>query len=644
MSTIKVLHPDIIKKIAAGEVIERPASIVKELVENSVDAGATSISVEIKGGGIQYIRVSDNGSGIAEADIPLAFLRHATSKIENDEDLDGIRTLGFRGEALFSIAAVSQTEVESKQPASPSGYRVINQGGSITDQAAFACSDGTSVTVKNVFFNMPARLKFLKAAHLESAAVGDTVTRQLLGNPHIAFRFSADGRELYHSPGTGDLKAAIHAVYGADTARNLVPVECRENGLSLHGYIGTIQIAQPNRGRQYFYVNGRHVEFPGASFSVQQAYGSRLMVKRYPFFVLYLEVETDAVDVNVHPQKLTVRFSNEKAIKDFIYHAVSNALNSGSGDAETALPAPPDAGNASMADGESVLPSGSVHQGGDSFSNGGPLPWEKDPPAQKATVAADMRHQPPTPASRPFIIPDRVDAKDALREVLVEGRNRKHTGNVMKETTAIGEIESTLVSSAILLRNHDYIVVGQAFDTYLIIQMGGQLLLIDQHAAHERILYDRFMQAIAQGKTASQGLLVPYILHLSPNEYGTFLQYFDILRSTGFELEEFGGYTVRINAVPYLLGQPQLPLFFEELLSGIDEIRQLDSAAMKKDAIIRMACRKAIKAGDKLTAEETETILDHYGDGKKQLTCPHGRPIVLAIEKKALEKGFKRLV
>lgn len=622
MSAIKVLHPDIIQKIAAGEVVERPASIVKELVENSIDAGASSISIEIKGGGISYIRVADNGCGMTEEDVPVAFLRHSTSKIAEENDLYDIHTLGFRGEALFSIAAVSQTELESKPKSSPSGFRIVNHGGVIIQQSPFACSDGTSITVKNVFFNIPARLKFLKAPHLEAAAIGDIVTKQLLGNPHISFRFSADGRELYHSPGNGDIQAAIHAVYGADTVRSLIPVEYVREGIRLHGFVGAPHIAQHNRSRQYFYVNGRYVEFSGASFSVQQAFGSRLMVKRYPFFVLYLEVDNSTLDVNVHPQKLNVRFSNEKVIKDLIFDAVSDALQ----------PGPTMEAIIDMDDTVEYSDNGSENM----------LPWERDNPFTK--VEQNISHESHTPVVSTFILPEKGDTADALREILVEGRSRQNTKYVLNETTALGDFESSLVSSAILIKNYDYVVVGQAFDTYLVIQMGDKLLLIDQHAAHERILYERFMHDIAQGNTASQSLLFPYILQLSPSEYGVFEQHIDILRSLGFDLEDFGGYSVRVNAVPHLLGQPQLPAFFGELISNLNEIRHLDSAVIKKDAIIKMACRKAIKAGDKLTDEEIEMIMSQYGDGEKPLTCPHGRPIVLVIEKKALEKGFKRLV
>lgn len=597
MSVISVLDPDVVKKIAAGEVIERPASIVKELLENAVDAGATSISVEIKGGGTAAIRVADNGCGMDEEDAPVAFLRHATSKIKEEKDLTAIATLGFRGEALFSIATVSQIEMRTRTAQNESGMLIVNHFGEIGKHLLCACNEGTNISIKNVFSNMPARLKFLKSAQTEAAMAGEAVSREIIGRPEISFRFVSDGKPIYHSPGDGDVRSAIFAVYGPDTAKHLIAVSRSKGGLSLHGYIGDTVIARHNRSGQNFYVNGRYVQFPGASMAVQQAFGSRLMTRKYPFFALFLQVEKENIDVNVHPQKLQVRFSDEKMIRGFIYDSVLGGLK----DHENR---------------------GIVWTG-----TGG------SKPSKTALEAAEK-------GETGFDMPERDDLA-AIREVLLERRAQSKTAHTLKEPQTIEEVPFGQTG---LIWPLPHRVAGTVFETYALVESGEKLFFIDQHAAHERILYEQLMKETEAGKPASQKLLIPFVLHLSPAEFALFMQHAQTLSRLGFEPEEFGGYSVRIHAVPHILGQPQLSSFFEEFISKMDEITTCSTAKAKEEAVIRMACRKAVKAGDTLEPEEIEHILQSYSSGETLLTCPHGRPIVLSIEKRALEKGFKRLL
>ncbi|MFZ5975542.1 MAG: DNA mismatch repair endonuclease MutL [Bacillota bacterium] len=605
---IRVLEPGVASKIAAGEVVERPASIVKELVENSIDAGATAVTVDLIEGGLRQIRVTDNGCGMDYEDAKLAFLRHATSKIAEIEDIGRIATLGFRGEALYSIGAVAMVELITRQADSESGTLVRMEGTTLREHRVIGSPQGTSVVVKNLFYNTPARLKFMKKAGLEAAYAADIVIRLMLAHPEIAVRFVSNGRTLYQTTGDGSLQSALLCIYGKELLGELSEVNETRGEITVSGMIGSPRIARPNRTRESFFVNGRYVRSQRLSLALEQAYRTRLMQHRYPLCALNIEIPPDRVDVNISPSKLEIRFRDEPQLVSLLSGAVQKALDKNDMHEDTA-------------------------------------PTEK-------TIVTPTRIAPETDAS---------EQTDNLRFGF-EGRParalevRESGGSCINNGVNAGGGEKTVIIHPEQVQTGslesipplqpepampEYRVVGQLFNTYLVVEMGQTMYIVDQHAAHERILYDKYCDLIEKGNIPSQQLLIPEVVALSPQEFAQLEPALGNLAALGFEIELFGGYSVRIRALPYILGHARMEDFLRELSqTGVSK----DPVTLRQEKIAKLACKNAIKAGDTPSADEMDALFALVLQKGDAITCPHGRPVMFAMTQKALEKTFGRIV
>ncbi|MFU0833729.1 MAG: DNA mismatch repair protein MutL [Oscillospiraceae bacterium] len=638
MGKIKVLDKHIAELIAAGEVVERPASVAKELVENAVDAGATGITVEIRHGGTTFLRVADDGCGIAREDVPTAFLRHATSKISDSDDLDNIGTLGFRGEALASIAAVAHVELLTRTADELAGthYVIDGDGEQVCEDAG--CPQGTTVVVRDLFYNTPARMKFLKKDVTEGNAVAAVVDKMALSHPEISFRFLRDGKETLHTPGDGRLKSAVYAVFGRDFTFGLLPVEYELNGVKLSGFVSKPSAARPNRSMQNFFINGRYVRTRTASVALEEAFKGSLMVGKIPACVLHIQIPFATVDVNVHPTKMEVRFINEKPIFDAVYHGVKTALNR-----------------------EDTPPVIALHQ----------EPKPKTPKEEKV-VQLQMSSEPtqrnrgvhfppvaPPVRGRSFAVHDfaacDIEADDVPNMPAQQSVNVSIQPPAPKESPQISEPEplkkpiqdkshisekNTLPASQEKAEEIPEKLIGEVFGTYIILERGDSLVFVDKHAAHERMLYEKLKQQ--GGESFSQMLLEPLTVTLDKNEYSAVLESLDLCRKAGFELEDFGGGAVLVRSAPMVLEH-------EDVAGAVMEIAGYLSAN-KNDLTVRkidwlyhnIACRAAVKAGDSTPALELAALARKV-EQEDIRYCPHGRPVSFLLKKKDLERQFGRI-
>lgn len=638
MNRIKVLSQYTANQIAAGEVVERPASVVKELVENAIDAGATAITIETRGGGLESIHVTDNGSGIAAEDVETAFLRHATSKISTAEDLSHIETLGFRGEALASIAAVAHVTLRTRTAEEEAGTLLRISGGEVREKSAIGTPQGTALEVENLFYNVPARLKFIKSARAEAAYISDYVSRMLMARPQIAFKLIQNGKTVYQSAGEGILRDAVYCVYGGDVFPHLRELFYDDGYVRLSGFIGTEQAARSNRNAQSFYINARYIKSQKLSFALQRAYDMRLMVGRFPFAVLNIVISPNEIDVNVHPNKLDVRFKNEERILRAATIAARQAL----GD-PVALP-----------NRQAVMQGAQFGQSNDDAAlrqNEEPrtmayTPCEKTPVAEAETPSELFR---PAEATRPPILrePAAMSARPLpdpfpRQEARVQGNV---PAPIPAQIPALEPPEKPVIperEEQTRLVCNTYRIIGQAFDCYWIVQQDDNVFFIDQHAAHERRLYERFAQ---KGVAAqSQILLVPTVLKLSPFEFSTLMDNLPQFEELGFEIEEFGMLTVSVRAVPHLIGQPQTAAFLREAIALLDKRNRISTVELKRAALIQAACKHAVKAGEVLNRVEIEALLREYEVERAPLTCPHGRPVMVKMTKLDFEKLFKRVL
>ena len=666
MGRINVLSKETANLIAAGEVVERPSSIVKELVENAFDAGASAVTVEIRSGGIQMVRVTDNGCGMAEEDALACFKSHATSKMRDAQELDHIRTMGFRGEALASIAAVSRVTLRTRMQDSDIGTQVRMEGGTLITKEEAGCPEGTTLIVEDLFYNTPARLKFLKQPRSEAGYVSDLIARLILTHPEIALKFIVDGRLIYHSPGDGDLKSAVYTVYGREGATGVLPVALKDSGISISGYVGLPSLARGNRARETFIVNGRYVRDAILANAVETAYDTRLMINRFPFFVLCIVVEPEELDVNVHPNKLEVRFRNLDVVRAQVHSAVASALQAQTEAARPRLQPQP----------EAELPKGTW------------IPSRRDEVQDKRqgkqTTQAKNRQEPAPLGERPApftpqMPPKREYNRDStlhLAELLKQNISAR-TGSaktslgegngpdisIMKDRAEVprhdaaperalqqeqviltpepdGKDATTVLEPTVSERSR---LIGTAFETYIILEMDKRILMIDQHAAHERLLYEKYTAQIEAQQVAKQPLLVPAVVNLTPSDKVRLLEKQDWFSQLGFEIEDFGDDAIQIRTVPLVMGNPQPQSFFNELLDRSDDLRVRAPLDLKRDRIAQMACKHAIKAGDSLSQEEINALLALIEKEKTPLTCPHGRPIFIAITKSELEKRFGRI-
>ena len=688
MAEIRVLDKHTAELIAAGEVVERPASVAKELLENAIDAGATQISLSAVRGGIQQLQIVDNGSGIEAEYIDKAFIRHATSKIATAEDLGHIHTLGFRGEALASIASVARVEVLTRTEADEFAccYRI--EGGEPQGMEPGARPVGTTITVNDLFYNTPARMKFLKKDASEGTFVAETVLHAALSHPEISFRFTRDGKQQYVTPGDGDLRSAVYAVLGREFARDLLTVEGGSDLYHVTGLITPPRACRASRGAQHFFVNGRYVKNRTMMAALENAYKGTMMQGKFPGAVLMLELPPDMVDVNVHPAKTEIRFAKESDVFDAVYRAVRAALATpGSGECrfemgytapgesqtqEKAKPVTP----AKPAAGPSVLPkkggfttlSAAEYRALNGLTapvparplpgvvtvesakpayDAGPAPKSltPTPPVEKITLPAPQP-MPPAAADDTLldILPDMPDEPPAPQPVQPDPeteyvQNDLHALSALPDKVITSPEQTTLTPPP---ESEPLRLVGEVFKTYIITERGGELCLIDKHAAHERLLFEQL--AKDYGNVPSQMLLVPVQVNLTAAEKQAVLQNLDLLTDAGIEAEDFGGATVVVRAVPADVPVDDVEDMLVELAAKLADGGR-DALREKTEWVLHsIACRAAIKAGDRTDAAEMLALAQHIMDGTVPPFCPHGRPCVLKITRKELEKQFGRLV
>ena len=619
------LSDDIIGKIAAGEVVERPAAAIKEMVENSLDAGASAVTVEIRDGGISHIRVTDNGSGIRAEDIRMAFERHATSKITSAGDLNAIGTLGFRGEALASIAAVSRVTLITRTAADATGIKVLNEGGRILSIEEAACPQGTAITVKDLFYNVPVRLNFLKKPAAEAGLVADTMMRMILSRPDVSFRLIRQGKTLYHSPGDGKLASAVFAVYGSEMLRSMREVKGNQAGVLLSGYVGIGESARGNRANQSFFINGRCMRSGVLSAALEEACRERVMIGKYPTCVLHLTMPFETVDVNVHPNKLEVRFQHEAEVAEAVETVVREGLRDRDAlerpvpmalTPEPAHPAVPAAVTVSR----DPVPVADVRK----------TPAAAEPPRPEPPKPETFRQEPP----KPVAFDDPVPRAPIHKAATLAGA---YAVNPRPAPPPVPETASFLKEEKKPLR-----LLGVLFRTYILAEYEDHLLMIDQHAVHERLLYDRMMKEYDTG-VAGQELLVPMIVPVTRREQAVLAENRELLESVGFTVEPFGDTEVSVRTVPMVLGQPETAAFLREVLDRLTGDSRGLTREKRRAAILQTACKHAVKGGESLTEADVRSLVEQMVDRKVTPTCPHGRPLVVSVSHLELDKKFRRI-
>ncbi len=631
MAEINILAPEISNKIAAGEVVERPASVVKELVENSIDAGATKITVEIKNGGVTLISVTDNGKGMAPEDAQIAFLRHATSKIQTESDLDAIYTLGFRGEALSSIGAVSESVIYTKRRDSEYGCIVSCEGGEIIASDEGGMSDGTRIVVRNLFYNTPARMKFLKKDSTEAGYITDVITRFVLSYPEISFRFIKNGKDVINSSGDGSLKNAVYAVYGRDYANNMIDVNYEMDGVRVTGAIGKSNLSRPNRNFQSFFVNRRCIKSPLIIRALEEAFKNQIMIGKFPVAVLNVEINPNQIDINVHPTKLEVKFSDEKKIYDGVYYAVKNALYEIPASKEEVVIKHNPRENPFLIKKEEekiIQPKITVKE------TSAP---EKKPEMPKIEVKED----PIAAFRKPKDEPKIVKVASPEIQMLLPIKNEPEKITEVKENEQIELEPQQQITSEV---SFDFKIVGQIFDTYIIVQRGKDMLLIDQHAAHERIKYEQLLSELKQKQYYSQVLLEPVFVRINGAEMGVFEENISVFKELGFDAEIYGEDDIIIREAPQEVEWGDVADLFLELLGEISSSKiELISGKLER-MTYTIACKAAVKANHVLSVKEMESLVKSVFALDTVNTCPHGRPITVTISQKELEKMFKRIV
>lgn len=654
MPKINILSKHTADLIAAGEVVERPASAVKELVENSIDAGATSVTVEIQNGGISYIRITDNGCGIAREDIKNAFLPHATSKISDENDLNSILTLGFRGEALASISAVSRVDILTKTSEEQFGTRYVIEGGTekLLDDAG--CPNGTTVVVRNLFFNTPARMKFLKKNISEANAVADVLDRMALSHPEISFRFIREGKETLSSPGDGKLISAIYSVYGKEFASGLIPVDYENDMVKVGGFVSKPMAARKSRSMQLFFLNGRFVKTGTAAAALNEAYRNSIMVGKFPACVLHIDFPPNAVDVNVHPAKLEVRFTNEKPVFDAVYYGVKNALAKGDTRPEARLSEPKSSAafsrpqslykKSNMFAQQKFLLSKRPAEADTAVLNK-PCVEQKD--QQISREITPVLKQTQTFYNRPIetnrsvdVFKDEAHDERANASPTFPAESSLEGENLQKNRHPIQDMAS-FVKIADDDRYESPLFVGEAFATYVIIEVGKKLLLIDKHAAHERILFNKLCEN--HNSPSAQMLLEPVTVTLRKTEYTVILDNLELLKNAGIIAEDFGMGSIVVRSVPMNLDGESIPDLIEELAERLSKTPGVVSTEKQEWIYHSIACRAAVKAGDKSDKAELMALAEQIIKDDSIRYCPHGRPVAVWLSKYELEKQFGRV-
>ena len=638
MAAIKQLDPHVADLIAAGEVVERPASVVKELMENAIDAGASAVTVEISRGGMALIRVTDDGCGIPADQAATAFLRHATSKISDEHDLEAIGTLGFRGEALAATAAVARIQVLTRRPEDTLGATLFIEGGEVLRQEEAGCPQGTTMLVRDLFYNTPARLKFMKKDAAEGAACFAAVQRQALAHPEVSFKFIRDGKQELLTPGDGQLRSAMYAVFGRDLALGFTPVEGSGDDMSVSGFASLPTCCRGNRGYQFFFVNGRYVKSAAMTAALEQAYANQKMVGKFPGCVLHLKVKLNAVDVNVHPTKQEVKFGQERAVFSAIYYAVLAALGGDktrpqvTAEAVKAVAEPPRQTSLPLHDFTTphrAVSAPSVETKAPPWgelsakrTEGGSVPAA---PAPRTSVSAPLPTGP-----RPVTSPQGggITEEKTAPPQPVPAAKPTPAGSPATEPPALTETEES-----------PWRIAGELFRTYIIVEQGDKALLIDKHAAHERMNFDR-MRA-NDYVPMSQQLLTPVVFTPAPEEGAVLLENLDALDRVGFQVEDFGGGALAVRSIPDYLDVGEVPGALGEIAGKLSLTGSTGERERQDEIYHTMACKAAIKGGWKTSPAELERVVKAVMAGEVKY-CPHGRPVCIELTKTELEKQFKR--
>lgn len=644
---INILDKDTIDKIAAGEVVERPASIVKELLENSIDAGSSSVTVEIKNGGIDLIRITDNGCGISSDEVKKAFLRHATSKIVSDKDLISIKSLGFRGEALSSIAAVSRCEMITKTRDELTGVRYYIEGGNEVEYEEIGAPDGTSIIIRDIFYNTPARRKFLKTASTEGAHISELVEKLAMANTEIAFKFISNGQIKLQTNGSGNLKDIVYQLYGKEISKALCNVDYEKNGIKIKGVVARPEVTRSSRNLENIFVNGRYIKDNIISKAVEDGFGDRLMQHQYPFCALNFDL--DGVDVNVHPRKMEVRFSDRNFVYDNTKEAVEEIFTTQSAVRE--------------------VPVGKTSNEKKVFVNT-PEPFEnkrRDMPEipekvlqnKCEDVTKDTLHSTGSDDEIKWRVPkeNMYNPKDDMSFIRDENTKRVYSdindlSNKSIKEVNIGNIDDANPNgikpsqlSFFESESKKYMkVIGQVFDTYWIVQLENEMYIIDQHAAHEKVMYERLLKESKANKLSSQMINPPIIVTLTDLEQNVLNEHMDEFRGIGFDIEEFGGKEYKINAIPNIF--PSIPKaeLFNEMLSDSTNYDVISPSELILAKVASMSCKAAIKGNMRISLLEANELFDELLSLDNPYNCPHGRPTVIKMTKQEIEKKFKRIV
>lgn len=687
---IQILDQNTINKIAAGEVIERPSSVVKELVENAIDAKASAITVEIKDGGISFIRVTDNGCGIEKSELPLAFLRHSTSKIKSVEDLMCVKSLGFRGEALSSIAAVAQVELITKTKAALTGARYIIEGGEETAIEEIGAPDGTTFIVRNLFYNTPVRRKFLKTAATEGGYVASLIEHLAFSHPEISIRFISNNQNKLHTAGNGSLKDIIYHINGRDIAANLIEVSGRTQDIEVSGFIGKPVISRGNRLYENYFINGRYIKSNIITRAVEDAYKGHIMAHQYPFTVLHFTINQEIIDVNVHPTKMELRFSQKEYVYDFIFNAVKNALTQKELIPEVRIDNKKQ--EKSSASDAAVPKDAALHR-----QPRMPEPFEVQRQEQQRKELKSEEQQRKGLQSEGQQGKDRQD-EERLQEGLqkeIQPPQEKHAlqeqpaGRISEETPAYGkenadaghkntnagqkstdagqdkavspeaglqaQIEKNISINqqiALFAKNKDADcaarpkpkLIGQLFDTYWLIEFDEKLFIMDQHAAHEKILYEKTMRLLAEKRLDTQMIAPPIILSLSMREKEVLARNIEVFEKLGFEIEEFGGSEYKVTGTPASLPTLDDKALLMEILDSMVDENMTQNQELLTQKVASMSCKAAVKGNMKMSAAEAKQLIEQLMEADNPYNCPHGRPTLISMSKYELERKFKRIV
>lgn len=642
MPVINVLQPHVADMIAAGEVVERPASVIKELVENSLDAGAKNITVEIRGGGATYIRVTDDGCGMAPEDAGIAFLRHATSKLHDEKGLEAISTMGFRGEALAAISSVSKTELNTRRRGDASGTRVVLEAGDIQEMFAAGCPDGTTMIVRDLFYNTPARLKFLKSDRSEASACQLAALRCALGHPEVSIRFIKDRNEEFFTPGDGKQESCVYSLMGRDMATQMLRCAGENNGIHVTGFVSSPAYGKGNRSAQFFFCNGRFIKSQLLQAAVEQAYKNTLLTGRYPACALYIELGYGSVDVNVHPAKTEVKFSEERKVFDAVHYAVLSALAGERQTAEIKL-------SESTKKAVGAKPDFYQSMSAETFRESGyaaPKPVQPQP-AAAATAVSALR--PPVSAARP-VQPVQMslraepaeyetEPKPENSRILPEKPEKSETVPVFSQDMPAKAVEKP-VQNVESRPIPDHKIVGEALKTYIIVEQDDKLILIDKHAAHERMIFDRLKAQ--EREIMAQNLLIPVTIRPNGDDMDAITENAALLYELGFEIEPFGERELIVRAVPADMDAGDVPAAIEEICEKLRRGKCPDAQSARDEILHTVACKAAIKAGWNTHPKELEAVVDAVISGQVRY-CPHGRPVSVTLTRKELDKQFKRI-